>query len=165
MNTCRDIRKYFQEGRSELQPTELSRHLRDCPDCAREHHLVRVERQLLQATLPKEEAVELSSDFWAKLAARLRGTPPGDKWAFLELAWSFFKPFAVVALVWVVFVGGLTLYADLTEPNLRLPLESYLVEPPADDVSLILSEDVALTQERVLRTLVVVKEEDYGNRR
>jgi len=163
MKTCREVRQYFQGDLFEPQTAELRNHLAGCPKCAREYRLIRLQHGLLQATLPGEEALELSPGFLARLAARRRAAQPDEKWTFWELVWSFSKPFAMVAMVLLILIGGLNLYTASNEEDEPLPMESYLVEPPADDVGLILSEDVALTQERVLRTLVVVREDNNGN--
>jgi hypothetical protein len=164
MKACREIKQYFQGDLSEPQLTELRNHLAGCPKCAKEYRLVRLERRLLRATLPGEEALELSPGFLAKLRMRRHAAQPGERWTFWDLVWSFSRPVVAVATVLLIFIGGWNLYTSSNKENDLLRMESYLAGPSTDDVGLILAEDVALTHERVLSTLVVIREDDNGNR-
>lgn len=164
MKTCREIKPYFLGDLTEPQAARLREHLAKCPQCAKERRRARLARVLLQATLPDEPEVQLLPNFLVKLRAR-RAASAGEKWTFWELVWSFSRSFATVAVILLLLIGGLNLYTFLKEENESFPMQSYLIDPLADDVSLIMSEDVALTQERVLRTLVSVREGENGNQR
>ncbi|GEM_PF-5784891 len=164
MRTCREVRRYLQRASSEPRDRRLREHLTACPRCARAYHLRRVERELLQATLPAEGAPKPPPDFPTRLMARWRQGSFGERWTFWEFVWNFSKPFAVITMIALIFVGGMNLYTTDRQERRPVLVENDLIPPPVDEVDLILSEDVALTQERVLRTLVVLREENNGNR-
>jgi hypothetical protein len=163
MNTCKQIRRDFQRDLTGPQAAEVTRHLDACGACAREIRLVRLERALLEATVPDEAGLTLSPGFLMRLRARRRAAGPGEQWTFWDLVWSFSRPVAAVAVILLLFISGLNLYTSLKRENEPLLMESYLSESSSDEISLILFEDAASTQERVLQ--MVAKEDDNGNQR
>lgn len=161
MKTCREIEQYLEKDLSQPPPVELSDHLTRCPRCAQKVRLAYVRRRLLQATLPESESLELSAGFLPRLRTARRQAQPG-RWPFWESVWKFSKPFSIGATILVILIGGLNLFLAPGEEAQPLPMESYLME--SDEMDLILSEEGAMTQERVLRTLMVVRRKDHGTR-
>ncbi|RMG46384.1 MAG: hypothetical protein D6723_17145 [Acidobacteria bacterium] len=164
MKMCREVRRYLHHTSLEPEDRRLREHIAVCRRCARAYRLLRVERELLQATLPTEGAPQPSPDFLTRLMIRWRQGPSSERWTFWEFVWNFSKPFAVITMIVLIVIGGMNVYTTDRQQRRPALMENDLIPPPVDEVDLILSEDVALTQERVLRTLVIVREENNGNR-